>query len=138
MSEASTHKWKDRLALYVNGKYIGIRDKSYSIRSPKERLHTVGEWNAGWHHLPHEFTLTFTTYAVGDVGKFLSDLQDADVENLQIVIARKEGTNWTFESVGFSRGTISSVTGGGFDARGVPILTVECEFLEWTTTSTTT
>jgi len=122
--------WKDRLSLSVDGKLIPMRDATFTYRAPKERLHTVQKPNAGFHHMPHEFSVSFNTYVISDIGSFLMDMVEADLETVELVLSKSEGPNFSFDSLVYSPGTISSVTISGVEARSVPMMSVECEFLD--------
>lgn len=122
--------WKDRLSIAVDGKLIPVRDSTFTSRSAKERLHTTQKPNTGFIHLPHEFTVSFSTYAVDDVGPFLLERQEQDLENIELVLGRAEGDNFTFVTLTYGRGTISNVTLAGVDARSIPVLSVDVEFLD--------
>ena len=124
--------WKTRLALALNAKTVEIIDESWSILAGKERVHTVSMDNAFWNHLPHEFSLTFTTYQVLDMGPFLADLLNRDIENIEVVQTARVGDQWTFSRLGFSNGTISSIEGGNIAPGRVPTMVVTVEFLNWT------
>lgn len=124
--------WKTRLTLSVNGKLIPIRDKGFEIIAPKERIHIVQVRNVMWNHLPHEYRLTFTTFQLLDLGPFLANLIETDDGEITATIGTVVGDEWTFDSLGFGKGTISSLIGGEITASGVPIFTVVIEFLEWT------
>jgi hypothetical protein len=129
--------WKGTLlALYIDGQNIPMRDGSMTIRAPKERQFTVQTKNgAFFHHLPHEFSFTFTTYAIStagvNVGPFLFSKIEADPEDMNLNLVRREGDRWTFQEVSFGRGTISNISQTGIDSRSVPVLAVDAEFLEF-------
>ena len=123
--------WKTRLSLSVNGKLIPFTEASASIKTPKERIHTVEKHNSFWNHLPHEYTLTFTTLQVLDIGPFIIGLQEADIENLSVILSARIGDQWSFKSLGMSDGTISGTELGPFNPTVVPAIEVSAEFLNW-------
>lgn len=124
--------WKTRISLSVDGKLIPFSEASASIKTSKERIHTVHKHNSFWNHLPHEYTLTFSTWQVLDLGPYLVQKQELDVETLSVVLSAFIGDQWAFKSLGFGEGVITSVELGGFSPSAVPSMEVSAEFLKWT------
>lgn len=124
--------WKTRIALFVQGKIIPFDEANASIKTPKERIHTVQKDNAFWVHLPHEYTLEFKTWQVLDLGGFIADLQEGNADTIGVVLAAFTGAQWAFKTLGFSDGVITATTLGPFTASAVPAIEVSCEFLNWT------
>lgn len=124
--------YKTRLSLAINGKPIPIIESNSSIKTPKERIHLMSQDNALWNHLPHEFSLSFRTYQLLDLGPFLTGLQNQNVENIEVVIGARIGTNWTFTSVGYGDGVITQIDFNGMEQGGkLPTFDVNLEFLNY-------
>lgn len=124
--------WKTRIALYVHGKYIPFEEASASIKTPKERIHTVQKHNAFWLHLPHEYTLTFKTWQILDLGGYLANLQEGDADTIAVTLAARIGNQWTFKTLGFSEGVITAMEMGPYNTSSAPAIEVSMEFLNWT------
>jgi hypothetical protein len=122
--------WSSLLSLSVNGIMIPFRDFSYTIETAKERIHLPNYLNAGWHHLPPEFSASFSVYAVKNVGMKLKEWQMA-YTNMEIVVSIQTGKDWTFSRLGFAQGQITKTAGSGISAREIPVIQVDCEFLDW-------
>jgi hypothetical protein len=125
--------WKGTLlALYIDGENVPMRDGSMTIRAPKERQYTVQTKNgAFFHHLPHEFSFSFSTYAILNIGPLLASKIESDPEDMNLNLVRREGDRWTFQEIGLGRGTITNFSMTGIDARSVPIIAIDAEFLEF-------
>jgi len=122
--------WASLLSLSINGSIIPFRDFSYTIETAKERIHLPNYWNAGWHHLPPEFSASFSVYAVKNVGTLLKGIQ-MNFTNVEIVVSIQTGKDWTFSRLGFGQGQITKTAGSGISAREIPVIQVDCEFLDW-------
>jgi len=131
-SQIRIPSWKTRIALFVQGKMIPFDEANADIKTPKERIHTVQKHNAFWIHLPHEYTLTFKTWQLLDLGSFITGLQEGDADTIGVVLSAYTGAQWAFKSLGFSEGVITASTLGPFTANAVPAIEVSCEFLNWT------
>ncbi|MFW9882487.1 MAG: hypothetical protein ACFFG0_56210 [Candidatus Thorarchaeota archaeon] len=126
--------WKTKLSLSINNKLIPIRDSSATISTPKGRVHTVQKDNHFWIHLPKEFSIAFSTFAVLDLGPFLVGLQDQNIEDISAGYTVFTGDQWTFQSVGFTNGVITNIAMTDIVAGAIPILDVTMEFLNWNAT----
>jgi hypothetical protein len=134
MSEEYDVNWGSLLSLIITtpsgSMAVPFRNFRYRVSTDAEEVHLPSQWNAGWHDLPPAFTASFDVYQTGKAGSFIhqAQLQRAEVE---FVLAKRKGEDWTFVKLAMSKGKITDVAGDGYAARDIPILTITMKFNEF-------
>jgi hypothetical protein len=121
--------WNTRLEVMVGGKTITpIQNFTPTFNTPHTVLHSVEGENLGYVRQPFTFTFTMTVSAIGTSVADLTELAVNGTE-FDIAVAEKQGTDWAFNSLKFTRCMITSANPSNVVIDGAPAASFNCAAL---------
>ncbi len=118
--------WKTRLEVKLGDKTITpISTISVSLKVPHTVIHSIGDDNVGVYRQPATFTFTMAIPAIATAVADLTELALTGAE-FSIAVAEKEGTDWSFKSIKFSRCLITEATPSNVTIDGIPQANFAC------------
>jgi hypothetical protein len=121
--------WNTRLEVKLGDATITpISSFTPTFNVPHTVLHSIEADNVGFVRQPFTFTFTMTVPAVGPAVADLTELATAGGE-FAVVVAEKNGTDWTFNSLKFARCVITSANPSNVVVDGVPQASFNCSAL---------
>src|SRR5262245_55902548 len=121
--------WNTRLEVKVGNKTISpISAFTPTFNTPHSVIHSVEADNVGYVRQPFTFTFTMT---VPSVGTAVADLAELAVNGTEfsLVVAEKQGNDWAFKSLKFTRCIITSANPSNVVIDGAPAATFNCASL---------
>jgi hypothetical protein len=125
---ASTN-WNTRLEVSRGGKTISpITAFSPTYNTMHDPVHSIEQDNIGFIRKPQTFTFTMTLPAIGPaVAELLADAI-AGTE-FEISVAEKQGDDWAFKSLKFTRCIVTNASPSNIVIDGAPQATFTCACL---------
>jgi hypothetical protein len=121
--------WNTRLEVKVGNKTVSpISAFTPTFNTPHTVLHSVEADNVGYVRQPFTFTFTMTVPAIGSSVADLTELAVNGTE-FAIVVAEKQGNDWSFKSMKFTRCMITSASPSNVVIDGAPSASFNCASL---------
>lgn len=121
--------WNTRLEVRVGSKTITpISAFTPTFNTPHTVLHTFEADNVGYIRQPMTFTFTVTVPAIGSAVADLTELAVNGTE-FAIAVSEKQGTDWAFKSLKFTRCIITSASPSNVVIDGAPSASFNCASL---------
>jgi hypothetical protein len=118
--------WNTRLEVKLgNNTVTPISNFTPTFNVPHTVIHSVEADNVGYVRQPFTFTFTMTVPAISTSVADLTELA-VNGQEFSIAIAEKKGTDWTFNSIKFSRCIITSANPSNVVIDGVPQASFNC------------
>lgn len=118
--------WNTRLEVKLgNNTITPISNFTPTFNVPHTVIHSVEADNVGYVRQPFTFTFTMTVPAIGTSVADLTELA-VNGQEFWIAVAEKKGTDWTFNSIKFSRCVITSANPSNVVIDGVPQASFNC------------
>lgn len=131
MAENLQVSWGTTLiTLAIDNVVIPFENFSYRVSTPAEPIHLPSRYMAGWHFLPPRFSCNFLVMQVKNIGDLLLKNQLARTE-VQWVMSKQTGEEWTFNALGMARAIIVDVAGQSHSARERASFQVTMEALQF-------
>jgi len=122
--------WNTRLEVRLGSAVVTpISQFTPTFNVPHTVVHSVEADNVGYVRQPQTFTFTMTVQAIGAVVADLTTLAMAGTE-FDIAVSEKQGTDWAFKSLKFSRCLITSANPSNVVVDGAPTATFSCTCLQ--------
>lgn len=122
--------WKTRLEVKVGNNTISPIDSfTPTFNTPHTVIHSVEADNVGYVRQPFTFTFTITVRAVGTAVADLTELAVSGAE-FDIAVSEKQGSDWAFKSIKFSRCIITSANPSNVVIDGAPAASFNCAALQ--------
>ncbi len=121
--------WKTRLEVKVGSQTITPIDSfTPTFNTPHTVIHSVEAENVGYVRQPFTFTFTISVQAIGTS---VADLTELAIEGTEfdIAVAEKQGDDWAFKSLKFSRCIITSANPSNIIIDGAPAASFNCAAL---------
>jgi hypothetical protein len=118
--------WNTRLEVKLGDKTISPIDNfTPTFNTPHTVIHSIQADNVGYVRQPFTFTFTMTVRAIGSVVADLTELAVNGTE-FAVAVAEKQGTDWAFKSIKFSRCVITSTNPSNVVIDGAPSASFNC------------
>jgi hypothetical protein len=118
--------WNTRLEVKLGDKTISPIDNfTPTFNTPHTVIHSIQSDNVGYVRQPVTFTFTMTVRAIGTVVADLTELAVNGTE-FTIVVAERQGTDWAFRSIKFTRCVITSANPSNVVIDGAPSASFNC------------
>jgi hypothetical protein len=118
--------WNTRLEIKLGDKTISPIDNfTPTFNTPHTVLHSIEADGVGFVRQPFTFTFTMTVRAIGTVVADLTELAINGTE-FAIAVAERQGTDWAFKSLRFSRCVITSTNPSNIVIDGAPSASFNC------------
>ena len=119
--------WNTRLEVQrVGGEVITpITQFTPTFTTNHTVIHSVEADNVGYVRQPQTFTFTMTVTAIGTAVAELTRLA-MEGEEFEVIVSRKDGTDWSFSSLSFSRCLITSANPSNVVVDGAPTASFSC------------
>jgi len=118
--------WNTRLEVKLgNNTITPISNFTPTFNVPHTVIHSIEADNVGYVRQPFTFTFTMTVPAIGASVADLTELA-VNGQEFSIAVAEKKGTDWTFNSIKFSRCVITSANPSNVVIDGVPQASFNC------------
>jgi len=121
--------WNTRLEVKLGNTTVSPIDTfTPTFNTPHIVIHSIEADNLGFVRQPFTFTFTMTVRAIGTVVADLTELAVNGTE-FSIAVAEKQGTDWAFKSIKFSRCVINSTNPSNIVIDGSPAASFNCAAL---------
>jgi hypothetical protein len=118
--------WNTRLEVKLGDKTVSPIDNfTPTFNTPHTVIHSIQSDNVGYIRQPFTFTFTMTVRAIGTVVADLTELAVNGTE-FTIVVAERQGTDWAFKSIKFTRCVITSANPSNVVIDGAPSASFNC------------
>jgi hypothetical protein len=118
--------WNTRLEIKLGNETIApIQNFTPTFNTPHTVIHSIEADNVGYVRQPFTFTFTMTVQAISTVVADLTDLA-LNGKEFDIAVAEKQGTDWAFKSIKFSRCVITSTNPSNVVIDGAPVASFNC------------
>jgi hypothetical protein len=122
--------WNTRLEVKLGDRTITPIDNfTPTFNSPHTVIHSIEADNVGYVRQPFTFTFTMTVRAIGAAVADLTELAVNGTE-FAIAVAERQGTDWAFKSIKFSRCIITSANPSNVVIDGAPSASFNCASLD--------
>ena len=121
--------WKTRLEVRVGNQTVTpIESFTPTFNTPHTVIHSVEAENVGYVRQPFTFTFTISVPAIGTAVADLTELAVNGTE-FDIAVAVKEGEDWAFKGIKFSRCLVTSANPSNVVINGAPAASFNCASL---------
>jgi len=118
--------WNTRLEIKLGDTTISPIDNfTPTFNTPHTVIHSIEADGVGFVRQPFTFTFTMTVRAIGTVVADLTELAINGTE-FAIAVAERQGTDWAFKSLRFSRCVITSTNPSNIVIDGAPSASFNC------------
>jgi hypothetical protein len=118
--------WKTRLEVRLGNTTIApISQFTPTFNAPHTVVHSIEADNVGYVKQPQTFTFTMTVQAIGSAVADLTELA-INGQEFNISVAEKQGTDWAFKALKFTRCVITSANPSNVTIDGAPAATFSC------------
>jgi hypothetical protein len=118
--------WKTRLEVRLGDTVVApIAQFTPTFNVPHTVLHSIEADNVGYVRQPQTFTFTMTVQAIGSAVADITELA-IDGQEFNISVAEKQGTDWAFKALKFTRCVVVSANPSNVVIDGAPAATFNC------------